>query len=52
MTSSELWTRATADRYDTEENERSSAAFLGPTLAFLADLASYAGGSSYRSARD
>ncbi|WP_405565347.1 class I SAM-dependent methyltransferase [Streptomyces phaeochromogenes] len=39
MTSSELWTRATADRYDAEENERSSAAFLGPTLAFLADLA-------------
>ncbi|MEU9954366.1 class I SAM-dependent methyltransferase [Streptomyces sp. NPDC050982] len=39
MTSSELWTRATADRYDAEEGERSSAAFLGPTLAFLADLA-------------
>ncbi|MFF5003923.1 class I SAM-dependent DNA methyltransferase [Streptomyces phaeochromogenes] len=39
MTSSELWTRATAERYDAEENERSSAAFLGPTLAFLADLA-------------
>lgn len=39
MTSSELWTRATADRYDAEESERSSTAFLGPTLAFLADLA-------------
>jgi SAM-dependent methyltransferase len=39
VTSSELWTRATADRYDAEESERSSAAFLGPTLAFLADLA-------------
>ncbi|MFB7917237.1 class I SAM-dependent DNA methyltransferase [Streptomyces sp. NPDC056061] len=39
MTSSELWTRATADRYDAEESERSSAAFLAPTLAFLADLA-------------
>ncbi|MGW3425453.1 class I SAM-dependent DNA methyltransferase [Streptomyces phaeochromogenes] len=39
MTSSELWTRATADRYDTEESERSSAAFLEPTLTFLADLA-------------
>ncbi|WP_426368492.1 class I SAM-dependent DNA methyltransferase [Streptomyces sp. E-08] len=39
MTSSELWTRATADRYDAEETEMSSAAVLGPTLAFLADLA-------------
>ncbi|MFK0215575.1 MULTISPECIES: class I SAM-dependent DNA methyltransferase [unclassified Streptomyces] len=39
MTSSELWTRDSADRYDAEESERSSAAFLGPTLAFLADLA-------------
>ncbi|PSK93610.1 methyltransferase family protein [Murinocardiopsis flavida] len=39
MTSSELWTRATADRYDDEETDRSSAAFLEPTLAFLADLA-------------
>ncbi|MGY5138557.1 SAM-dependent methyltransferase, partial [Streptomyces nigrescens] len=39
MTSSELWTRATADRYDAEETELSSAAVLGPTLAFLADLA-------------
>jgi len=39
VTSSELWTRATADRYDTEESERSSAAFLEPTLTFLADLA-------------
>lgn len=39
MTSSELWNRATADRYDAEETEMSSAAVLGPTLAFLAELA-------------
>ncbi|MEH0553892.1 class I SAM-dependent DNA methyltransferase [Streptomyces sp. B21-101] len=39
MTSSELWTRATADRYDAEETTMSSAAVLGPTLAFLAELA-------------
>lgn len=39
MTSSELWTRANADRYDAEEGERSSAAFLEPTLAFLAERA-------------
>jgi len=39
VTSSELWNRATAARYDTEESERSAAAFLEPTLAFLADLA-------------
>ncbi|MGW7171575.1 class I SAM-dependent DNA methyltransferase [Streptomyces xanthophaeus] len=39
MTSSELWTRATADRYDAEEAESSSAAVLGPTIAFLAELA-------------
>ncbi|MEV7547629.1 class I SAM-dependent methyltransferase [Streptomyces sp. NPDC089915] len=39
MTSSELWTRATADRYDAEESESSSAAVLGPALAFLAELA-------------
>ncbi|MYX13786.1 methyltransferase domain-containing protein [Streptomyces sp. SID8374] len=39
MTSSELWTRATADRYDTEEAENSSAAALAPTLDFLAELA-------------
>ncbi|MGW3514422.1 class I SAM-dependent DNA methyltransferase [Streptomyces hydrogenans] len=39
MTSSELWTRETADRYDAEEAETSSAAFLGPTLDFLAALA-------------
>lgn len=39
MTSSELWTRATADRYDAEEAENSSAAALGPALAFLAELA-------------
>ncbi|MFJ4770796.1 hypothetical protein ACIP88_17025 [Streptomyces uncialis] len=39
MTSSELWNRATADRYDTEEAETSSPAVLEPTLAFLAELA-------------
>ncbi|MFE7516497.1 class I SAM-dependent DNA methyltransferase [Streptomyces sp. NPDC057540] len=39
MTSSELWTRETADRYDAGETEMSSAAVLGPTLSFLADLA-------------
>ncbi|MEI7030433.1 class I SAM-dependent methyltransferase [Streptomyces pratensis] len=39
MTSSELWTRATADRYDAEETEASSAAALEPALAFLAELA-------------
>ncbi|MFJ5074070.1 class I SAM-dependent DNA methyltransferase [Streptomyces sp. NPDC088553] len=39
MTSSELWTRATAERYDAEEAETSSIAALGPTLAFLAELA-------------
>ncbi|MBU6530444.1 class I SAM-dependent DNA methyltransferase [Streptomyces mayonensis] len=39
MTSSEVWTRETADRYDTEEAEHSSAAALGPTLDFLAELA-------------
>ncbi|MFE1407793.1 class I SAM-dependent DNA methyltransferase [Streptomyces sp. NPDC058770] len=39
MTSSELWTRATAERYDAEESERSSPAFLGPALDFLAELA-------------
>jgi SAM-dependent methyltransferase len=39
VTSSELWTRATADRYDAEETELSSAAVLGPTLDFLAGLA-------------
>ncbi|MCX5409416.1 class I SAM-dependent methyltransferase [Streptomyces sp. NBC_00335] len=39
MTSSELWTRETADRYDAEEAEKSSAAALGPTLDFLAELA-------------
>ncbi|MFF4652209.1 class I SAM-dependent DNA methyltransferase [Streptomyces sp. NPDC001380] len=39
MTSSELWTRATAERYDAEESEMSSAAVLGPTLDFLAGLA-------------
>ncbi|MFJ6016327.1 class I SAM-dependent DNA methyltransferase [Streptomyces sp. NPDC092952] len=39
MTSSELWTRATADRYDTEETEAFSAAVLEPTLDSLTDLA-------------
>ncbi|MEU6537334.1 class I SAM-dependent methyltransferase [Streptomyces sp. NPDC047000] len=39
MTSSDLWDRATAERYDAEETERSSAAVLGPTLDFLAGLA-------------
>jgi SAM-dependent methyltransferase len=39
VTSSELWSRATADRYDTEESARSSTEFLEPTLAFLAELA-------------
>lgn len=39
VTSSELWTRATADRYDAEESEMSSAAVLDPTLTFLAELA-------------
>jgi SAM-dependent methyltransferase len=39
VTSSELWPRETADRYDAEEAEASSAAVLGPTLAFLAELA-------------
>ncbi|WP_055588040.1 class I SAM-dependent methyltransferase [Streptacidiphilus griseoplanus] len=39
MTSSELWTRATAERYDAEENAMSSAAVLGPTLDFLTELA-------------
>ncbi|MFE1774967.1 class I SAM-dependent DNA methyltransferase [Streptomyces sp. NPDC059008] len=39
MTSSELWTRATADRYDTEETEMSSAPVLLRTIAFLAELA-------------
>ncbi|MFI6349352.1 class I SAM-dependent DNA methyltransferase [Streptomyces sp. NPDC050560] len=39
MTSSELWTRATAERYDAEETEMSSAAVIGPTVDFLAELA-------------
>ncbi|WP_406148014.1 class I SAM-dependent DNA methyltransferase [Streptomyces sp. NBC_01012] len=39
MTSSDLWDQATADRYDTEEAPRSTAAFLGPTLDFLSGLA-------------
>ncbi|MGW4650919.1 class I SAM-dependent DNA methyltransferase [Kitasatospora sp. NPDC004289] len=39
MTSSELWTRETADRYDAEEAESSTAEALGPVLDFLAELA-------------
>ncbi|WP_432033755.1 class I SAM-dependent DNA methyltransferase [Streptomyces antibioticus] len=39
MTSSELWSRETADRYDAEETERTSAAVLGPTVDLLAELA-------------
>ncbi|EST37384.1 methyltransferase [Streptomycetaceae bacterium MP113-05] len=39
MTSSELWTRENAERYDAEEAETSSVAVLGPTLDFLAELA-------------
>ncbi|SCK40824.1 class I SAM-dependent methyltransferase [Streptomyces sp. WMMB 322] len=40
MTTSELWSRAAAERYDAEEeNEMASAAVLGPTLDFLAELA-------------
>ncbi|MFC9559950.1 class I SAM-dependent DNA methyltransferase [Agromyces sp. NPDC056965] len=39
MTSSELWTRATAERYDAEEREMTSPAVLGPTVEFLAELA-------------
>ncbi|WP_394619228.1 class I SAM-dependent DNA methyltransferase [Lentzea sp. JNUCC 0626] len=39
MTSSELWTQATAERYDAEETENFSAAVLEPTTAFLAGLA-------------
>ncbi|MGW4289522.1 class I SAM-dependent DNA methyltransferase [Streptomyces sp. NPDC004673] len=39
MTSSELWNRDSAERYDAEETEMSSAATLGPTLDFLAELA-------------
>nr|WP_202547863.1 class I SAM-dependent methyltransferase [Streptomyces sp. SID2119] len=39
VTSSERWTRASADRYDAEETENSSAAVLHPTLDFLAELA-------------
>ncbi|MFE6710846.1 class I SAM-dependent DNA methyltransferase [Streptomyces sp. NPDC057695] len=39
MTSSELWNRETADRYDAGETVMSSAAVLGPTVDFLAELA-------------
>jgi SAM-dependent methyltransferase len=39
VTSSELWTRATAERYDAEDTEMFSPGVLEPALAFLADLA-------------
>jgi SAM-dependent methyltransferase len=39
VASSELWTRASAERYDAEDTEMFSAAVLEPTLAFLAELA-------------
>ncbi|MFF9146906.1 class I SAM-dependent DNA methyltransferase [Streptomyces sp. NPDC014861] len=39
MTSSELWDRATAERYDAEEAASSSADALRPALDFLAELA-------------
>ncbi|WP_162500985.1 class I SAM-dependent DNA methyltransferase [Nocardia panacis] len=39
MTDSELWGRASAERYDAEETVMSSAAVLAPTLDFLAELA-------------
>ncbi|MFC8721897.1 class I SAM-dependent DNA methyltransferase [Kitasatospora sp. NPDC057198] len=39
MTSSELWDRETAERYDAGEAESSSPAALEPALAFLAELA-------------
>ncbi|MEU8932448.1 class I SAM-dependent methyltransferase [Streptomyces sp. NPDC048409] len=39
MTSSERWSRAEAERYDTEETVMTSAAVLGPTVDFLAGLA-------------
>lgn len=39
VTSSELWTRETAERYDAEEREHSSPAVLGPALDFLTELA-------------
>jgi SAM-dependent methyltransferase len=39
VTSSELWSRAAAERYDAEEAESSPGAALGPTLAFLAEVA-------------
>ncbi|MFC9114322.1 class I SAM-dependent DNA methyltransferase [Streptomyces sp. NPDC057092] len=39
MTTSELWSRAAAERYDAEDTEMFSAAVLGPTVDFLAELA-------------
>ncbi|MFH9856247.1 class I SAM-dependent DNA methyltransferase [Streptomyces althioticus] len=39
MTSSELWGPESAERYDSEETEMTSAAVLGATVDFLADLA-------------
>ncbi|GHA99154.1 methyltransferase [Streptomyces thermoviolaceus subsp. thermoviolaceus] len=39
MTSSELWSREAAERYDAEETGMFSAAVVGPTVDFLAGLA-------------
>ncbi|MER6822205.1 class I SAM-dependent methyltransferase [Streptomyces cellulosae] len=39
MTSSELWGPESAERYDAEETEMTSAAVLGATVDFLAELA-------------
>ncbi|MFI9724734.1 class I SAM-dependent DNA methyltransferase [Streptomyces sp. NPDC052092] len=39
MTTSERWSRAAAERYDAEDTEMFSAAVLGPTVDFLAELA-------------
>ncbi len=39
MTTSELWSRAAAERYDDEDTEMFSTAVLGPTVDFLAELA-------------
>ncbi|MEU0751363.1 class I SAM-dependent methyltransferase, partial [Streptomyces albogriseolus] len=39
MTSSEMWGRDAAERYDAEETEMTSASVLGATVGFLAELA-------------
>ncbi|WP_037571143.1 class I SAM-dependent DNA methyltransferase [Phaeacidiphilus oryzae] len=39
MTSSDLWPRETAERYDTEESANSTPEALGPVLDLLAELA-------------